>query len=176
MLARFFTSPGDELGVGLQSKLIVYAAIGGLLALMGGFVLYANLQNPELERVTVELEEVKVVSVDSISNRAELDVIFLVGNPSDQTFTVSLITYDLYVDGVFVGAGQYSTADIAMPGRAAFFAGTEIPLKSRISLVQNAENGDTYLDVVDGKSVDYTVEGVITVETSWSLVEKEFSA
>ena len=162
--------------MGLQSKLVVYVAIAGLLALMGGFVLYADLQTPELERVTIKLDGVTVDVVDSISNKAELGVTFLVGNPSEQTFTISLITYDLYADGILVGSGQYSTADIAMPGRAAFFSGVEIPLKTKLTVVQNPENAQIYRHVVDNENIDYTVNGVVTVETSWSLVEKEFTA
>ncbi len=159
----------------LQSKLIVYVAIAGLLALMGGFVMYAGLQNPELEKVTISLDSVTVSSIDTVSDKADLEVVFLVGNPTEQTFTVSLITYDLYAEGVHVGSGQYSTADIALPGRAAFFSGVEIPLDSKMTIVRNAENADLYQDITGGSAVDYAAEGVITVETSWSLVEKEFA-
>jgi len=160
----------------LQSKLIVYVAIAGLLVLMAGFVMYAGLQNPELEKVTISLDSVTVSSIDTVANKADLDVVFLVRNPSEQTFTVSLITYDLYAEGVLVGSGQYSTADIALPGRAAFFSGVEIPLDSKMTIVRNAENADLYQDLIDNYPIDYRVEGVITVETSWSLVEKEFTA
>jgi len=44
--------------MGLQSKLTVYAAIVGCLALMGGIVYYASLDNVSLEQVEVELANV----------------------------------------------------------------------------------------------------------------------
>ncbi len=159
----------------LQSKLVVYAAIAGLLALMGWFVFFASLENPELEKVTINLESVDVIAVNNIDDRAELKVIFLIGNPSEKTFTVPLITYDLYADGALMGTGQYSTEDIAMPGRAAFYSGVEIPLKSKFVLNLDPANTETYGMITSGSSVRYTAEGVITVETSWSLIEKEFT-
>ena len=159
-----------------QSKVVVYAAIAGLLALMGGFVLFASFENPELERATIELQSVEVREVNNIDNQAELEVIFLVGNPSDLTFTIPLITYELSVDGVVLGTGQYSTEDIAMPGRAAFYAGVEIPLKSKFVLNLTPDNGEIYRMITSGSGVDYEAKGMITVETSWSLIEKEFSS
>ena len=45
----------------------------------------------------------------------------MITNPSDTTFTVPRITYELYADGVLLGDGSYSTEDISMPGRAAFY-------------------------------------------------------
>ena len=44
--------------MGLQSKLTVYAAIVGVLALMGGIVYYASLDNVSLEQVEVKLTDV----------------------------------------------------------------------------------------------------------------------
>jgi len=42
----------------LQSRLTVYAAIAGVLALMGGIVYYASLDNVSLDQVEVELTDV----------------------------------------------------------------------------------------------------------------------
>ena len=99
----------------LQNKMTVYAAIAGVLALMGGIVYYASLDNVELEQVEIELTSVELRDVSTVKNQAKFDVTFLVKNPSDKTFTVSVIGYQLYGDGVLLGSGQYSTADIALP-------------------------------------------------------------
>ena len=40
----------------LQSRMTVYVAIAGVLALMGGIVFYASLDNPELEQAEIELQ------------------------------------------------------------------------------------------------------------------------
>ncbi len=76
---------------------MLYGAIGGLLAIMGGIVYYASLDIPQLEQVEIKLSDVELLDVNSIENRAELKVTFLVKNPSEKTFTVSFISYELFV-------------------------------------------------------------------------------
>jgi len=63
-----------------------------------------------------------------------------------------------------------------MPGRAAFYPGSEIPLKSIFKLVLSDANAQEYLSITRGESVKYSVKGSITAETAWSLVEKEFQS
>ncbi len=159
-----------------QGKWILYAAIGGLLAIMGGIVYYASLDIPHLEQVEIELFDVELIDVNSIENRAELKATFLVKNPSEKTFTVSFISYELFANGNSIGTGQYSTQDIAMPGRAAFYPGSEIPLKSKFQLVLSDVNAQDYQSITRGESVRYSVEGTITTESAWSLVDKEFQS
>lgn len=154
--------------------MIVFAAIGGLLAMMGGFVWYASFDNPELDKVEINLQSVDVVDVNTVENKATIQVTFLVKNPGEKTFTIPLITYKLYSDGKKIADGQYSTEDISMPGRAAFYPGSEIPLKSSITLVLSDSNADIYNELTSGNLHGFTAEGVITAETSWSLIEKDF--
>ena len=153
---------------------ILVVAIFALLGIMGGGIYYASLDNPELEKATVELESVELIDVNSIENTAKLKVSLLVTNPSDLTFTIPLINFDLYADGVFVGLGSYSTEDVAMPGRAAFYSGAEIPLKTYMTLVRSAANHSAYDSIISGQNVEYTATGMVTVESAWSIVEKEF--
>jgi len=154
--------------------MIVYVAIGGLFAMMGGGVYYASLDNPKLELAEIELENVEVISIDDIENSAKLQITFLVKNPSDKTFTVPLIAYDLYANGIKIGTSSYSTVDIPMPGRAAFYAGAEIPLKNYFQLDSSDVNSDIYQSIIDGEDIKYRAEGIITLETAWSIIEKEF--
>jgi len=156
--------------------MILFAAIGGLFALMGYFVYFASLDNPHLEQIEIELVGVELIQVNSIENRAELETTFLVKNPSEKTFTVPLITFELFVDGKSIGKGQYSTEDIAMPGRAAFYPGTEIPLKTKFNLVLSDSIVQEYQDIINGDEMRFSVEGEITAETAWSLIEKEFQS
>ena len=79
----------------LQGKMVLYAAIGGLLVIMGAIVYYASLDNPELEQVEIKLSNVELIDVNSIENQAKLEITFLVKNPSDKTFTVAIISYEL---------------------------------------------------------------------------------
>ena len=160
----------------LQGRSILIVAIIGLLAIMGGIVYYASLDNPELEKIEIELSNVEIIDVNSIENKAKLQTTFLVKNPGDKTFTVAIITYELFVNDKSIGTGQYSTADIAMPGRAAFYPGSEIPLKNIFQLILSDTNAPEYQSIIEGESVQYSVKGIVTVETAWSLVEKEFES
>ena len=157
-------------------RIILVVAILALLGMMGGGVYYASLDNPQLEQATIELSEVELRDVNTIENRATMIVTFSVTNPSDLTFTIPLIAYQLYGDGVSLGSASYSTEDVAMPGRAAFYHGTEIPLDSKFSFVLTDVNETVYEKIVTGQSVQYSATGMITVESAWSIVEMNFDS
>lgn len=144
--------------------------------MMGIIVWYASLDNPELKQVEVKLLNVEVRDVNKIENSAKLEVTFLVKNPSEKTFTVPIIGYQLYADGKLLGSGQYSTEDISMPGRAVFYSGAEIPLKNTFVLNKSDVNSEIYQAVLNGNISSFSAEGSITTETSWSLIEKEFKS
>jgi len=156
--------------------MIVYAAIAGLFGLMGIIIWYASLDNSQLEQVEIRLSSVEVKDVNSIENSAKLEIVFLVKNPSEKTFTVPVIGYQLYADDQLLGSGQYSTEDIAMPGRAVFYPDSEIPLKNTFVLIKSELNSEIYQAVLDGRINSFSAEGIITTETSWSLIEKEFKS
>ncbi|MEC4849146.1 MAG: hypothetical protein RI100_08165 [Nitrosarchaeum sp.] len=156
--------------------MIVYASIAGLFGLMGIIIWYASLDNSQLEQVEIQLFSVEVKDVNTIENSAKLEIVFLVKNPSEKTFTVPVIGYQLYADDQLLGSGQYSTEDIAMPGRAVFYPDSEIPLKNTFVLIKSELNSETYQAVLDGRINSFSAEGIITTETSWSLIEKEFKS
>ncbi|MFM7796424.1 MAG: hypothetical protein ACKO7N_06635 [Candidatus Nitrosotenuis sp.] len=157
-----------------RSKMILYVAIGALLAMLGGFTWYASMDNPKLEMVDLNIGTVKLVSENTIEGKAKLDVGFVIKNPSDKTFTVSRIDYELFANDVSIGKGQYSTEDIAMPGRAAFYPNAEIELPSSFTLTRTTENAEQYSAITTESPVVYSAKGLIVVESAWSLVEKEF--
>ncbi len=158
----------------LQSKMTVYAALVGVVALMGGIFYYGNLDSVQIEQVEIELTNVELRDVDTINNQAKFDVTFLVKNPSDKTFTVPLIEYQLYGDGILLGSGQYSTVDISMPGRAGFFPDVELPLKNVFVLEKSKVNSEIYQDAIENKINSFSAEGSITTQSSWMTIEKEF--
>ena len=160
----------------LQSKLLVYAAIVALLGLLGAIFWFGSLDIPDLELVEINLTDVEVISVNKVENTAKLSVTFLIKNPSEKTFTVPLISYKLYTDEDLLGSGQYSTVDIAMPGRAIFSSGAEIPLKNIIELSMSDVNNEIYQAVLDGNINSFRAKGVITTESAWSTIEKEFDS
>ena len=158
----------------LQSKLIVYLAIVGVLVLMGGIIFYASLDNDELAQIEIELTDVKLVDVNTANNQAKFEVTFLVTNPSDKTLTVSQIDFQLYGDGKLLGSGLYSTADIALPGRALFVSGAEIPLKNIFILSKSEVNSEIYENATNERITSFSAEGKIITQTSWSEADKDF--
>ncbi|KAG2480248.1 MAG: hypothetical protein NPMRd3_90004 [Nitrosopumilales archaeon] len=160
----------------LQGRMILFAALGGLFALMGFFVYYASLDNPELEKIEIELAGVDLKDVNSIENRATLEISLLIKNPSEKTFTIAIISYELFANGNSIGTGQYSTVDIPMPGRAAFYPGSEIALKNFFQLTLDDNNVQEYQSITNGENVQYRVIGEVTVETAWSIIEKNFES
>ena len=158
----------------LQSKTTVYAAVGGVLALMGGIVYYASLDNESLEQAEIELGSVTLLDVNTVTNQAKFEVEFVISNPSEKTFTVASIGYQLYGDGELLGSGQYSVIDIALPGRAIFYPGATVPLTSTFVLEKSGVDAGTYDAMIDGLVSDFAAEGVLTTQTSWSTVDKDF--
>ena len=158
----------------LQSKMTVYLAIIGVFALMGGIVYYASLDNIELDQVEIELMSVKLIDVNTASDQAKFEVTFLVKNPSTKTLTVALIDYKLYGDDDLLGSGLYSTIDIALPGRALFYSGAEIPLKNTFVLDKSEISSRTYEDAINERITSFYTDGRITTQTSWSETDKYF--
>ena len=158
----------------LQSKVTVYLAIAGVFALMGGIVYFASLDNIELDQIEIELTAVELKGVDTVNDQAKFEVTFLVKNPSDKTLTVSLIDFQLYGDDKLLGSGLYSTADIALPGRALFYSGAEIPLKNTFVLNKSEVNSEIYEDAINERIISFSAEGNITTQTSWSETDKYF--
>ena len=121
-----------------------------------------------------KLTNVELRDVNTIDNQAEFNITFLVKNPSDKTFTVPLIGYQLYGDGILLGSGEYSTVDITMPGRATFLPGAEIPLKNIFVLSKSEVNSEIYQAVIENRINSFSAEGNITTQSAWMTIEKEF--
>jgi LEA14-like dessication related protein len=156
----------------LQSKLTVYAAIVGCLALMAGIVYYASLDNVSLEQVEVELTDVTLREAGE--SEAKFTLTFLVKNSSEKTYVVPVIEYQLYGDDVLLGSGKYSTEDVALPGRAQIFPGAEVPLKNTFILTKDEINSEIYQSVINNEITNFIAEGTIITQSTWSVAETEF--
>jgi len=155
-------------------KIILYIAIGLLLAFMGGMVYVSLLDIPELEKSELRFGSVELVSVDSIKDKVKLKVVFLLKNNAEKTITVPVVSYELFANAKSMGSSSYSAEDIPMTGRIPFFPGKELPLDSYIVIPLSDDNRDVYSAIVNGEDVTYSVTGQYTVETAWQLIEVEF--
>jgi LEA14-like dessication related protein len=159
-----------------RGRVVISAAFAGLFAMLIGFYYYASLGNPDLEKVQLDLDSVKVLEVNKVDQRAKLDVIFLVSNPSDKTLTVSSIHYELLVNDKTVGNGDYSAEDISLPGRALITAGGQIPYSSIFNLVYTKNISEEYSAVTNNENVTYTVKGTATIKSAWTEIDKQFES
>ena len=158
--------------MGLQSKLTVYAAIVGVLGLMGVIVYYASLDNVSLEQVEVELTDVTLREAGE--NESKFVVTFLVKNSSEKTYVIPVIEYQLYSDDVLLGSGKYSTEDVALPGRAQIFGGGEVPLKNTFILNKSEVGSEIYQLMINNEITNFVAEGMIITQSTWSVAETEF--
>ncbi len=150
------------------------AAFAGLGGLMLFFYLYAGSYQPTLQQVNIELENVKVSNIDKINNRASLEIDYLLVNPTTVTSTISTIDYELYANGQDLGQGHYSVQDIPMAGRPALFPGGNTTITDTFQLVDTPKITDVYNSIIKGESVKYESKGQVTIESTLTLITKDF--
>jgi LEA14-like dessication related protein len=157
-----------------KGKVVLIAAFAGLGALMLFFYLYADSYQPQLQQITISVPTIKVLSVDKINNRANLEIDYVLYNPTSITSTISTIDYDLYANGQDVGQGHYSVEDIPMAGRPALFPDSNMTVTDNFQLVNSSNISDIYDSIVNGASVNYEVKGQVTIESTLTLITKNF--
>ena len=158
----------------LQSKMILYVAIGALFAFMGGIVTFSVGDIPELEKSEIELYSVEVIEVNNFENYIDLKNTFLIKNFGEKTVTVPIISYEFFANGKFIGTGNFSAEDIPLTGRALLISGTEVPFTTEIKIKLTEEIQNEYMKIANGEHVDYSADGLYTIETAWQVIDVEF--
>ena len=158
------------------SKMIVYCAIGGMFAFMGGIVYFSTFDIPELEKSELELLSVNVAEIDSVENRLYLEVVFGITNHGDRTVTVPEISWELFADGKSLGSSSYSISDIPLTGRALLTSGLQVPIQSEMTINLTDDIEDVYNAIAVGENLDYRVVGQYTVETAWQVIDMQFES
>ncbi len=159
-----------------KGKVALFAAFAGLGGLMLFFYLYANSYQPELQQVTIDLQTVKVLDVDKINNRADLEIDYILNNPTTITSTISTINYDLYANGQDIGQGHYSVEDIPMAGRPALFPSSNMTVTDKFELVNSPNISNIYNSILKGDPVRYEAKGQVTIESTLTLITKDFDS
>ncbi|MDE1763586.1 MAG: hypothetical protein KGH88_05005 [Thaumarchaeota archaeon] len=157
-----------------KGKAVLIAAFVGLGGLMLFFYLYANSYQPQLQQVTIALQTVKVLDVDKINNRADIEIDYVLNNPTTITSTISTINYELYANGQDVGQGHYSVEDIPMAGRPALFPASNMTVTDKFDLVDSPNISGIYNSILRGDPIKYEAKGQVTIESTLTLVTKDF--
>ena len=155
-------------------RLVIIACFAGLGAMMLFFYLYANSFQADLNKVTVDIDSIKVLDENKIDKRAHLDVRFNIQNPNSLVLTVSTINYQLFVNGKSIGEGHFTTEDIPEAGRPALFANSNLTLPTTFDLVNSDTIAKEYSDITTSQPVKYEVKGQITIESFLTAVIKDF--
>ena len=158
----------------LQSKMILYVAIGALFAFMGGIVYYSTLDIPELEKSEIELYSVEVIEVNNFENYISLKTTFLIKNFGEKTVTVPVISYQFFANGKFIGTSNFSAEDIPLTGRALLISGTEVPFTTKLKINLTEEIENEYMKIANGEHITYSADGLYTIETAWQVIDVEF--
>ena len=150
------------------------AAFAGLFLMMLFFFLYANSFQSGLEKVTIQLQSVKIHDQNKIEKRANLDVSFYIQNPTSTVLTISTINYELYANGIDLGEGHFTTEDIPEAGRPALFANGNLTLPTTFNLVNSDKISDQYLAIVNNQPLKFEAKGQVTIESFLTAVVKDF--
>jgi LEA14-like dessication related protein len=157
-----------------KGKAVLVAAFVGLGGLMLFFYLYANSYQPQLDQITINVQSIKVLDVNKITNHADLQVNYVLYNPTTVASTISIINYDLYANGQDVGQGHYDVEDIPMTGRPALFPDSNMTVTDKFDLIKSDNIANIYDSILKGDPVKYEVKGQVTIESTLTMITKDF--
>lgn len=157
-----------------KGRAAIMAAFAGLFAMMLFFFLYANSFQGGLEKVTIQLQDVKLHDENKLDKRANLDVDFYIQNPTSTVMTISTIDYELYANGNNLGEGHFTTEDIPEAGRPALFANANLTLPTTFQLVNSDKISNEYTAITSNQPLKFEVKGQVTIESFLTAVTKDF--
>jgi len=140
------------------------------------FYLYANSFQSDLEKVTIQVDSIKILDENKLNKRAHLDVRFNLQNPTSITLTVSTINYELFADGNSLGEGHLSTEDIPEAGRPILFANNNATLPNTFDLVNSDNIAKEYSAIINNQPVKYEVKGQVTIQSFLTAITKDFDS
>ncbi len=163
-----------------RGKIIIMAIFIAIAAGLAGLVAFSNMQAGTFEQqVVIELENVKMKSIDEQANVMTVQVDFAISNNADQTLTISTIDYELYADDQSLGLGFLTLADVPMVGRPALFPHTSTTIPSDFRLTYADEYSDIWNLLQSGGESDgvtWTAVGSGQIESALSLFTVSFES
>lgn len=152
--------------------LAVVAVAGAIIVLP----YISSLTATGLDKVTIELSNVKFVPPSEEQKTRQIHVVFHLTNPTDRTVTTSKIEYDLFADNTQLGNSILSFEDIPPNGRPAILPHQSINLTSLIQPTSSQSKQTIFNKIAnDSSDINWVVQGVARVESAVTLQEKKFS-
>lgn len=161
-----------------RRRIVLIAAIAAVAIAIVFLPLILTITLPtNLNTVSIALAKVEVVNVTG-SSLINLNVFFSVHNPTDTTLTTSGIDYQLFANGILLGQGSLSYADIPVNGRPQLFSNTTITLQSQFPVVNSHSNSQIFKLIQNPatfKQIKWKAEGVVDLDSGVSSSSKQFS-
>jgi LEA14-like dessication related protein len=131
-----------------------------------------------LNSVGIALSKIEVINMTG-SNLVNLNLFFTIHNPTGTTLTTSGLDYDLFANGIHLGPGSLSYADVPVNGRPQLFSNTTMTLQSPFQFVNSHPNSEIFKFVQNPakfKHIKWKVDGVLSLESGFSSSSKQFNA
>ncbi|MCI0562939.1 MAG: hypothetical protein MN733_31055 [Nitrososphaera sp.] len=154
------------------------ALIGAIAAVALAIIFYPLIVfTPiDVEKVGVELTNVRVASGGAGDQELTLRVTFTVSNFNNITLTTSKIDYELFADETSLGTDRLSYEDVPVTGRPALFSGTSIPLTDSFTFRYSDPEAEIFNTILGNSTqVEWRATGSAIIESGTTLVTKEFS-
>ena len=151
--------------------LAVVAVAGAIIALP----YISSLTATGLDKITVELSDVKFVSASEEQKPGQIDIVFHLTNPTDNTVTTSKIEYDLFADNTRLGNSILSFEDIPPNGRPTVLPHQSIDLTSLFQVSPQPAQAIFNKIANSPSDINWRVQGIARVESAVTLQDKQFS-
>jgi predicted extracellular nuclease len=161
-----------------RRRIILIGAITAVAITIILLPLILTITLPNLNNLTIDMSKVETISDTNNTQGSQLNVVFVVYNPTKQTLTTSRIEYELFADGKSLGSDTLSFEDIPLNGRPQFYSNSSTTLQSTFKITSNSI-AQLFNKIVENhesiKQIKWRVTGVATIESGFSSSSKEFS-
>ena len=161
-----------------RRRIILIGAITAVAITIILLPLILTITLPNLNSLTIDISKVEAINDTNNTQGSQLNVVFVVYNPTKQTLTTSKIEYELFADGKSLGSGILSFEDIPLNGRPQFYSNSSTTLQSTFKITSNSI-AQIFNKIVENhesvKQIKWRVTGVATIESGFSSSSKEFS-
>ena len=161
-----------------RRRIILIGAITAVAITIILLPLILTITLPNLNNLTIDISKVEAINDTNNTQGSQLNVVFVVYNPTTQTLTTSKIEYELFADGKSLGSGILSFEDIPLNGRPQFYSNSSTTLQSTFKITSNSI-AQLFNKIVENhesiKQIKWRVTGVATIESGFSSSSKEFS-